>query len=146
MLTERGHKEANQLLPKNARMSVLRKLEVGDDGEPVAGDGFDEHTAAVTMTAAVLTGAGSGTPLSWRTEIAHRLPYGYTQYADLTMRATEAGVPAMLLEVDRVTEPVDDLVTELRRYNAWFELPARARPPPASTPDALHRVPLGARR
>ncbi|MFE0686076.1 hypothetical protein ACFW17_35470 [Streptomyces sp. NPDC058961] len=64
---------------------MLRKLEY-DDGEPVDGEGFDEHAAAVTMTASVLTGAGFGTPLSWQTEIAHKLPYGYTQYADLTMR------------------------------------------------------------
>jgi hypothetical protein len=122
VLTERGHKVAKQLLPGNVRVSALRKLEVGDDGEPVTGEGFDEHAAAVTMTAAVLTGAGFGTPLSWQTEIAHRLPYGYTQYADLTMRAPDAGVPAMLLEVDRVNEPVDVLVDKVRRYTEWFEL------------------------
>ncbi|WP_369394721.1 hypothetical protein AB5J72_49930 [Streptomyces sp. CG1] len=28
----------------------------------------------------------------------------------------------MLLEVDRVSEPVDDLVAKLRRYHEWFEL------------------------
>ncbi|GGU10844.1 hypothetical protein GCM10010272_64780 [Streptomyces lateritius] len=122
VLTERGHKEAKQLLPGNVRVSALRKLEFDDDGEPVTGEGYDEHAAAVTMTAAVLTGAGYGTPLSWQTEIAHRLPYGYTQYADLTMRAPDAGVPAMLLEVDRVNEPVDELVDKLRRYTDWFEL------------------------
>ncbi|MFF8919115.1 MFS transporter [Streptomyces sp. NPDC015032] len=122
VLTERGYKEAKQLLPKSARMSVLRKLQYDDDGEPVDGDGYDEHAAAVTMTASVLVGAGFGTSLSWQTEIAHRLPYGYTQYADLTMRAPDAGVPAMLLEVDRVNEPVDDLVAKLRRYTDWFEL------------------------
>lgn len=122
VLTERGHKEAKQLLPGNVRISALRKLEFDDDGEPVTGEGYDEHAAAVTMTAAVLTGAGYGTPLSWQTEIAHRLPYGYTQYADLTMRAPDAGVPAMLLEVDRVNEPVDDLTAKLRRYSDWFEL------------------------
>ncbi|GGU67230.1 hypothetical protein GCM10010274_64650 [Streptomyces lavendofoliae] len=122
VLTERGHKEAKQLLPGNVRVSSLRKLEFDDDGEPITGEGYDEHAAAVTMTAAVLTGAGYGTPLSWQTEIAHRLPYGYTQYADLTMRAPDAGVPAMLLEVDRVNEPVDDLVAKLRRYTDWFEL------------------------
>ncbi|WP_258047145.1 replication-relaxation family protein [Streptomyces sp. SM13] len=122
VLTERGHKEAKQLLPGTVRVSALRKLEFDDDGEPVTGEGFDEHAAAVTMTAAVLTGAGFGTPLSWQTEIAHRLPYGYTQYADLTMRAPDAGVPAMLLEVDRVNEPVDVLVAKVRRYTEWFEL------------------------
>ncbi|MER6784385.1 replication-relaxation family protein [Streptomyces sp. NPDC000658] len=112
MLTARGHKEAKQLLPGNVWVSALRKLEVGDDGEPVTGEGFHDHAAAVTMTAAVLTGAGFGTPLSWQTEIGHKLPYGYTQYADLMMRAPDAGVPAMLLEVDRVNEPVDDLVLQ----------------------------------
>lgn len=122
VLTEKGHKEAKLLLPKNVRISALRKLEFDDEGQPVEADGYDEHAAAVTSTAAVLTGAGYGTPLSWQTEIAHKLPYGYTQYADLTMRAPDAGVPAMLLEVDRVTEPVDDLVDKLRRYNDWFEL------------------------
>ncbi|WP_371095120.1 replication-relaxation family protein [Streptomyces sanglieri] len=122
VLTEKGHKEARTLLPKAVRMSALRKLRLDAKGRPVKDDGYDEHAAAVTSTAAVLTGAGYGTPLSWQTEIAHRLPYGYTQYADLTMRAPDAGVPAMLLEVDRVNEPVDDLVDKLRRYHDWFEL------------------------
>ncbi|MGW2184145.1 replication-relaxation family protein [Streptomyces sp. NPDC001732] len=122
VLTEKGHREAKTLLPKSVRISALRKLEYDDEGRPVQADGYDEHAAAVTSTAAVLTGAGYGTPLSWQTEIAHRLPYGYTQYADLTMRAPDAGVPAMLLEIDRITEPVDDLVDKLRRYTGWFEL------------------------
>ncbi|MFI0742737.1 replication-relaxation family protein [Streptomyces sp. NPDC021100] len=122
VLTEKGHKEAKLLLPKNVRISALRKPTFDDEGRPVEADGYDEHAAAVTSTAAVLTGAGFGTPLSWQTEIAHKLPYGYTQYADLTLRAPDAGVPAMLLEVDRVTEPVDELVDKLRRYTDWFEL------------------------
>ncbi|MGW2089471.1 hypothetical protein [Streptomyces sp. NPDC001880] len=41
VLTERGHKEAKQLLPGNVRVSALRKLEFDDDGEPVTGEGFD---------------------------------------------------------------------------------------------------------
>ncbi|MEU3755781.1 replication-relaxation family protein [Streptomyces olivoreticuli] len=121
VLTEKGHKEARLLLPKNVRISALRKPTFDDDGRPTGADGYDEH-AAVTSTAAVFTGAGFGTPLSWQTEIGHKLPYGYTQYTDLTMRAPDAGVPAMLLEVDRVTEPVDDLVAKLRRYHEWFGL------------------------
>ncbi|MFE3583176.1 replication-relaxation family protein [Streptomyces vinaceus] len=122
VLTEKGHKEAKLLLPRNVRISALCKQKYDTKGKPVPGEGYDEHAAAVTSTAAVLTGAGYGTPLSWQTEIAHRLPYGYTQYADLTMRAPDAGVPAMLLEVDRVHEPVDDLMAKLRRYTDWFEL------------------------
>ncbi|WP_405393464.1 replication-relaxation family protein (plasmid) [Streptomyces sp. NBC_01102] len=122
VLTERGHKEAKQLLPGDVRVSALRKPKYDTYGNPVVDDGFDEHAAAVTMTAAVLTGAGFGTPLSWQTEIGHKLPYGYTQYADLTMRAPDVDVPAMLLEVDRVNEPVDVLVAKVRRYTEWFEL------------------------
>ncbi|MGA5499416.1 replication-relaxation family protein [Streptomyces cinereoruber] len=122
VLTEQGHKEAKGLLPRNVRISALCKQKYDTKGRPVPGQGYDEHAAAVTLTAAVLTGAGYGAPLSWQTEIAHKLSYGYTQYADLTMRAPGAGVPAMLLEVDRVNEPVDDLVDKLRRYTDWFEL------------------------
>lgn len=43
--------------------------------------------------------------MSWQTGIAHKLPYGYTQCADLTMRAPDASVPTMLLEADCVNEP-----------------------------------------
>ncbi|MFJ5829526.1 hypothetical protein [Streptomyces sp. NPDC093089] len=50
-----------------------------DEGQLVGADGYDEHAAAVTTTAAVLTGAGYGTVLSRQTETPHRLPYGYTQ-------------------------------------------------------------------
>ncbi|MDX2935566.1 hypothetical protein [Streptomyces ipomoeae] len=109
---------------------MLRKLDYGADGKPVSGDGYDEHAAAVTWTAAVLTGAGYGTPLSWQTEIAHKLPYGYAQYADLTMRAPDAAVPAILLEIDHVTEPVDDLVDKLRHPGP------PAAPPPLRPPAA----------
>lgn len=135
VLTEAGHREAKGLLPRNVRISALCKQKYDTKGRPIPGQGYDEHAAAVTLTAAVLTGAGYGTPLSWQTEIAHKLPYGYTQYDDLTMRAPDAGVPAMLLEVDRVTEPVDDLTAKLRRYTDWFELlapradPAREKAP-----------------
>ncbi|MFF6835207.1 replication-relaxation family protein [Streptomyces sp. NPDC012438] len=122
VLTEQGHKEAKGLLPRNVRISALCKQKYDTKGRPIPGQGYDEHAAAVTLTAAVLTGAGYGTPLSWQTEIAHKLPYGYTQYADLTMRAPDAGVPAMLLEVDRVNESVDELLDKLRRYTDWFEL------------------------
>lgn len=69
VLTEKGHKEAKLLLPKNIRISALRKLQSDDEGRLVEADSYDEHAAAVTTTAAVLTGAGYGTPLSWQTEI-----------------------------------------------------------------------------
>ncbi|GGZ60037.1 hypothetical protein GCM10010387_62250 [Streptomyces inusitatus] len=94
----------------------------------------ETHAHQQASTVAVLTGAGFGTPLSWQTEIAHRLPYGYTQYADLILHAPDADVPAMLLEIDRVTEPVDDLVAKVRRYTEWFELLAPKADPDDSFP------------
>lgn len=74
VFTERGHEEAGLLLPRSVRISVLGKLRLDAEGRPVKDEGYDEHAAAVISTAAVLTGAGCGTPLSWQTEIAHRLP------------------------------------------------------------------------
>ncbi|MGW3562267.1 hypothetical protein ACWDNT_34265, partial [Streptomyces sp. NPDC000963] len=76
VLTETGHREAKGLLPRNVRISALCKQKYDTKGRPIPGQGYDEHAAAVTSTAAVLTGAGYGTPLSWQTGIAHKLPYG----------------------------------------------------------------------
>ncbi|WP_261398557.1 hypothetical protein [Streptomyces misionensis] len=60
--------------------------------------------------------------LSWlgfQTEIGHRLGNSFVQRADLVVRAPEAGVPVLLLEIDRRTEDVHDLVAKLRRYWEW---------------------------
>ncbi|MFF1285806.1 hypothetical protein ACFVY4_34710 [Streptomyces sp. NPDC058299] len=102
------------------------------DFNPVESDGYDEHAAAVTSTAAVLTASGYGTPLSWQTEIAHEPPYGYTQYADLTMRAPDAAVPAMLLEVDALTSPSmnswPSCAGTPSGSSSWRQRPTRLRP------------------
>ncbi|MFF3277501.1 replication-relaxation family protein [Streptomyces chrestomyceticus] len=125
VLTRSGHREARSLLPKGVRLSSLRTEN--------SGTGYDRHALAVTSTAAEMSKAGLGTLLSWQTEAGHKLPGGFVQYADLALRAPAAGVPVMLLEVDRLTESVDDLVHKLQRYTAWFELlapkadPAEAR-------------------
>ncbi|MGA5069099.1 hypothetical protein ACPB9E_35940 [Streptomyces exfoliatus] len=44
------------------------------------------------------------------------------QRADLVVRAPEAGVPVLLLEIDRRTEDAHDLVQKLRRYWEWGRL------------------------
>lgn len=44
------------------------------------------------------------------------------QRADLVVRAPEAGVPVLLLEIDRRTEDAHDLVAKLRRYWEWGRL------------------------
>ncbi|MEU0054622.1 hypothetical protein [Streptomyces sp. NPDC006309] len=44
------------------------------------------------------------------------------QRADLVVRVPAAGVPVMLLEIDRRTEDADDLVHKLRPYGEWGRL------------------------
>ncbi|WP_323451810.1 replication-relaxation family protein, partial [Streptomyces yaizuensis] len=80
------------------------------------GTGYSDHAAAVTSTAAELHRAGNGHPLAFQTEIPYRLTGGYAQRADLVMRAPEAKVPILLLEIDRRTEDAHQLVHKLRRY------------------------------
>ncbi|MGW3458946.1 hypothetical protein ACWDE9_04885 [Streptomyces olivaceoviridis] len=107
VLTARGHREAKRLLePKGIRVSVLRKQEYDPATGELLGTGYDDHAAAVTSTAAELH----------RTRIGHRLGNGNVQRADPVVRAPEAGVPVLLLETDRRTEDVHDLVAKLGRH------------------------------
>ncbi|MEU1669388.1 hypothetical protein ABZ547_38610 [Streptomyces sparsogenes] len=146
VLTKRGHSEAKRLLePKGIRVSVLRKQEYDPDTGELLGTGYDDHAAAVTSTAAELHRAGIGHRLGFQTEIGHRLGNGFVQRADLVVRAPEAGVPVLLLEIDRRTEDAHDLVAKLRRYWEW----GRLLPPDAdkrtvdlvrSRPDAIDQL------
>ncbi|WP_225102841.1 hypothetical protein [Streptomyces sp. CoH27] len=102
VLTAKGHREAKQLLePKGIRVSALRKQEYDPDTGELLGTGYDDHAAAVTSTAAELHRAGIGHLLGFQTEVGHRLGNGFVQRADLVVRAPEAGVPVLLLEIDR---------------------------------------------
>ncbi|WP_234310689.1 MULTISPECIES: replication-relaxation family protein [unclassified Streptomyces] len=123
VLTKRGHREAKKLLePKGIRVSALRKQEYDPDTGALLGTGYDDHAAAVTSTAAELHRAGIGHRLGFQTEIGHRLGSSFVQRADLVVRAPEAGVPVLLVEVDRRTEDAHELVTKLRRYWEWGRL------------------------
>ncbi|MET7435934.1 MULTISPECIES: hypothetical protein [Streptomyces] len=145
MLTDRGHREAKQLLePKNIRVSALRK-ETYDrvTGELLAGS-YDDHAAAVTSTAAELHRAGIG----------HRLglpPRSRTgsQAGTSSGRTWWCGrgrpVPVMLLEIDRRTEDAHDLVHKLRRYWEWgwllaWDADKRTVDLVRSRPDAIEHV------
>ncbi|MEU9983786.1 hypothetical protein [Streptomyces sp. NPDC050856] len=99
----------------------VRRSTTRTPGE-LLGAGYDDHAAVVTSTAAELHRAGIGYRLGFATEIPHRLGNGYVQRADLVVRAPTAGVPVMLLEIDRRTEDAHDLVTKLRRYWEWGRL------------------------
>ncbi|GAA2264875.1 hypothetical protein GCM10010232_66330 [Streptomyces amakusaensis] len=146
VLTKRGHVEAKRLLePKGIRVSALRKQEYNPDTGKLLGAAYDDHAAAVTSTAAELHQAGVGHRLGFQTEIGHRLPDGYVQRADLVVRAPEAGVPVLLLEIDRRTEDAHELVAKLRRYWEWgWLLPKDADKRTVdlvrSRPDAIEEV------
>ncbi|MEV7077844.1 hypothetical protein AB0N88_04705 [Streptomyces sp. NPDC093516] len=120
VLTKRGHGEAKKLLePKGIRISALREKKYDPVTGKLLGASYDDHAAAVTSTAAELHRAGIGHRLGFQTEIGHRLADGYVQRADLVVRAPEARVPVMLLEIDRRSEDAHDLVQKLRRYWEW---------------------------
>ncbi|MEU2732548.1 replication-relaxation family protein [Streptomyces griseoviridis] len=146
VLTKRGHGEAKQLLePKGIRVSVLRKQEYDPDTGELLGTGYDDHAAAVTSTAAELHRAGIGHLLGFQTEIGHRLGSSFVQRADLVVRAPQAGVPVLLVEVDRRTEDAHELVTKLRRYWEWGRLLPKDAPKSKvdlvrSRPDAIEHV------
>ncbi|MBT1183910.1 hypothetical protein HET69_07745 [Streptomyces sp. CJ_13] len=123
VLTKRGHGEAKQLLePKGIRVSALREKKYDPVTGKLLGASYDDHAAAVTSTAAELHVAGIGHRLGFQTEIGHRLGNGYVQRADLVVRAPEAGVPVLLLEIDRRSEDAHELVAKLRRYWEWGRL------------------------
>ncbi|MFB6999355.1 replication-relaxation family protein [Streptomyces virginiae] len=146
VLTKRGHGEAKQLLePKGIRLSVLREEKYDPETGELLGTGYDDHAAAVTSTAAELHRAGIGHRLGFQTEIGHRLGNSFVQRADLVVRAPAAGVPVLLLEIDRRTEDAHELVQKLHRYWEW----GRLLPPDAdkrtvdlvrSRPDAIDTV------
>jgi hypothetical protein len=116
VLTKRGHGEAKRLLePKGIRVSALREEKYDLDTGKLLGTSYDDHAAAVTTTAAELHRVGIGYRFGFQTEIGHRLADGYVQRADLVVRAPEARVPLMLLEIDRRSEDAHDLVAKLRR-------------------------------
>ncbi|MDX5564404.1 replication-relaxation family protein [Streptomyces sp. ID05-04B] len=123
VLTKRGHGEAKKLLePKGIRVSALREEKYDPVTGELLGTSYDDHAAAVTSTAAELHRAGIGHRLGFQTEIGHRLGNSFVQRADLVVRAPEAGVPVMLLEIDRRTEDAHELVLKLRRYWEWGRL------------------------
>nr|WSS66175.1 hypothetical protein OG284_35505 [Streptomyces sp. NBC_01177] len=131
--------------PKGIRISVLRTKEYDPDTGELLGTGYDDHAAAVTSTAAELHRAGIGHRLGFQTEIAHRLGSSFVQRADLVVRAPEAGVPVMLLEIDRRTEDAHELVAKLRRYWEWGRLlpkgtDKRTADRVRSRPDAIEHV------
>ncbi|MFF0001058.1 replication-relaxation family protein [Streptomyces avermitilis] len=70
--------------------------------------------------------AGVGTAASWWTEVAHNLPTAARTRvgvrADAVLHAPEAGLPVLLVEVDRGTESDDVLAAKFEKYRRFFRL------------------------
>ncbi|MEV8547661.1 replication-relaxation family protein [Streptomyces sp. NPDC051572] len=70
--------------------------------------------------------AGIGSPAAWSTEVVHNLPGAVrtraSVRADIVLRAPEAGLPVLLIEVDRCTEADEVLAAKFARYQQFFRL------------------------
>ncbi|MFD1277947.1 replication-relaxation family protein [Streptomyces kaempferi] len=70
--------------------------------------------------------AGFGSVASWATEVVHNLP-GVSRTrpsvrTDAVLRAPEASLPVLLVEVDRCTEADDVLAGKFARYREYFRV------------------------
>ncbi|MGW1729100.1 replication-relaxation family protein [Streptomyces sp. NPDC002306] len=83
---------------------------------------------AVPAPQAVAAGMveGIGSVFSWSTEVALNLPTSGRNRsgvrADAVLRASEAGVPVLLVEVDNCTETTDVLAAKFDKYLRFFRL------------------------
>ncbi|MET8413794.1 replication-relaxation family protein, partial [Streptomyces sp. NPDC005195] len=81
-------------------------------------------SAEPAMHVAPAVPAGFGSVASWATEVVHRLP-GVSRTrpsvrADAVLRVPEAGLPVLLVEVDRCTEADGVLAAKFARYREFF--------------------------
>ncbi|WP_433894849.1 replication-relaxation family protein [Streptomyces sp. CA-111067] len=108
-----------------------------------AGRGGAPHAMAVNATVVAFTRGGVGDITSWRTEVPHALASSGKQNVrpDAVLRASEAGVPLLMVEVDLNTEPVERLADKLAAYAALYR---RRVHDPAAPGDWVARKTSGA--
>ncbi|MCM2424255.1 replication-relaxation family protein [Streptomyces sp. RKAG293] len=87
-----------------------------------AGRGGAPHAMGVNATIIAFTEGGIGDISSWRTEVPHALASSGKQNvrADAVLRAKEAGLPLLMLEMDMNTEPVQRVADKLAAYAACY--------------------------
>jgi hypothetical protein len=87
-----------------------------------AGRGGAPHAMAVNATIVAFAQGGVGDITSWRTEVPHALVSSGKQNvrADAVLRAAEAGVPLLMVEVDLNTEPAERVAAKLAAYAALY--------------------------
>ncbi|MER7682317.1 replication-relaxation family protein [Streptomyces sp. NPDC096934] len=96
---------------------------------PAAAPGASAESLTLPATAGRVASpvpAGFGSVASWATEVVHPLP-GVSRTrpsvrADAVLRAPEAGLPTLLVEVDRCTEADDVLAAKFARYREFFRV------------------------
>ena len=78
---------------------------------------------------------GIGSLAAWSTEVVHNLPGAArtrsSVRADVVLRAPEAGLPVLLVEVDRCTEADEVLAAKFARYHQFFRLKTKDSSPSA---------------
>jgi Replication-relaxation len=113
-LTPKGLDSAGKLLKRGPEQMGGRARGAGRGGAP--------HAMAVNATVVAFTRGGVGDITSWRTEVPHALASSGKQNvrADAVLRASEAGVPLLMVEVDLNTEPVERLADKLAAYAALY--------------------------
>ncbi|MGW3633482.1 replication-relaxation family protein [Streptomyces sp. NPDC005122] len=97
-------------------------------------------SAEPAMHVAPAVPAGFGSVASWATEVVHNLP-GTSRTrpsvrTDAVLRAPEAGLPVLLVEVDRCTEADDVLAAKFARYREFFHVRVKDHANPAA--HAIH--------
>ncbi|MER6442113.1 replication-relaxation family protein [Streptomyces sp. NPDC001185] len=98
---------------------------------PTTVAGTSAEAAAPAAAAVPVVPAGFGSVASWATEVVHNLP-GVSRTrpsvrTDAVLRAPEAGLPTLLVEVDRCTEAVDVLAAKFARYCEFFRVQVKDR-------------------
>ncbi|MDJ0347617.1 replication-relaxation family protein [Streptomyces sp. H10-C2] len=113
-LTPAGLDAAGRLLERGPEEMGGRARGAGRGGAP--------HAMGVNATIVAFSRGGIGDVASWRTEVPHALATSGKQNvrADALLRAKEAGLPLLMVEVDRATEPVERVADKLAAYAACY--------------------------
>ncbi|MET8413390.1 replication-relaxation family protein [Streptomyces sp. NPDC005195] len=107
---------------------------------PTPAPGAPTEPATPTIAAEPAVPLGFGSVSSWATEVVHNLPGTSRTWpsvrADAVLRAPEAGLPVLLVEVDRCTEADEVLAGKFVRYHQYFRV--KVKDPTIPVAHAVH--------
>ncbi|MEZ0094984.1 replication-relaxation family protein [Streptacidiphilus sp. EB129] len=110
-LTPRGQRAALAELPPGT--------ELGGTGEGAARSGA-QHAMAVNQVVLAFHRAGLAQVHQWRTEVLHVTSTKRRIITDAVLRAPEAGLPMLFVEVDRNTMSAVDVAAKFTAYLEYF--------------------------